>query len=207
MVAILVLAVATVPLAGGRLQELAGVRLRLPWTLPVALAIQLVITTVVPNGPRTLYAGAHLVSYGFGATFLAANRRIPGIWLLALGASLNLVVIVANGGVMPADPDALRLAGWPVTSSDFENSTALADPRLAFLGDVFAIPEAVPLANVFSIGDVLIVIGGIWALHRICGSRLVPSGRRRSAGHLGQPDRTEGGAPSRRTARSGRGVR
>jgi hypothetical protein len=185
MVAILLLAVATVPLAGGRLQKLATVRLRSAWTLPVALAIQLAITTVVPNGPKTLYAGAHLASYGFGAAFLAANRRVPGVWLLALGASLNLLVIVANGGVMPADPDALRLAGWPVTSSDFENSTALAHPRLAFLGDVFAIPKLVPLANVFSIGDVLIVLGGIWAIHRICGSRLVPSRRRGPAAHLG----------------------
>ena len=184
MVAILLLAVATVPLAGGRLQKLATVRLRWAWTLPVALAIQLAITTVVPDGPKALYAGAHLASYGFGAAFLAANRRVPGIWLLALGASLNLLAITANGGVMPADPDALRLAGWPVTSSDFENSAALAHPRLAFLGDVFAIPRFVPLANVFSIGDVLIVLGGIWAIHSICGSRLVPNGRRRATDHL-----------------------
>jgi uncharacterized protein DUF5317 len=192
MVAILLLAVVAVPLVGGRLQELAVVRLRLPWTLPVALAIQLAITTVVPNGPKSLYACAHLVSYGFGAVFLAANRRFPGIWLIALGASLNLLAIAANGGVMPADPDALRLAGWPVTSSDFENSTALEHPKLAFLGDVFAIPKIVPLANVFSVGDVLIMLGGIWAINSICGSRLVPSGRRRSADDLGPARRAEG---------------
>ena len=35
------------------------------------------------------------------------------------------------------------------------NSGVLAAPRLAFLGDVFAIPAGWPLANVFSIGDVL----------------------------------------------------
>ena len=184
MVAILLLAVGTVPLAGGRLQKLATVRLRWAWTLPVALTIQILITTVVPNGPRTLHAAAHLVSYGFGAAFLVANRRFPGIGLLALGASLNLLAITANGGVMPADPDALRLAGWPVTSSDFENSTALAHPRLALLGDVFAIPRFVPLANVFSIGDILIVLAGIWAIHRICDSRLIPNGRR-SEDHQG----------------------
>jgi hypothetical protein len=184
MLALLLLAVAAVPLAGGRLQKLAMVRLRWAWTLPVALAIQLFITTIVPDGPKTLYAAAHLVSYGFGAAFLVANRRVPGIWLLALGASLNLLAIVANGGVMPADPDALRQAGWPVTASTFENSTALAHPRLSFLGDVFAIPRFVPLANVFSIGDVLIVLAGIWAIHSICGSRLVPIGRRRATDHL-----------------------
>ena len=35
----------------------------------------------------------------------------------------------------------------------------VADPALRFLTDIFAIPAAIPLANVFSLGDVLIGIG------------------------------------------------
>ena len=192
MVAVFVLALVTVPLAGGRLHRLAEVRLRLTWTLLVALAIQLVITTLVPDGPKTLYACAHIASYGLGAAFLVANRRFSGIWLVALGASLNLLVIIANGGVMPADPDALRLAGWPIASPDFENSTALPHARLAFLGDVFAVPAALPLANVFSVGDVLIVLGGIWAVHRVCGSRLVPPTAYGQRTTPAQPGHSEG---------------
>jgi hypothetical protein len=53
----------------------------------------------------------------------------------------------------------------------------LPDPRLAFLGDVFAIPRGWPLANVFSVGDVLIAVGVVVAVHGICGSR--PPWRRR----------------------------
>jgi hypothetical protein len=53
----------------------------------------------------------------------------------------------------------------------------LPDPRLAFLGDVFAIPRGWPLANVFSVGDVLIAVGAVVAVHGICGSR--PPWRRR----------------------------
>ena len=40
------------------------------------------------------------------------------------------------------------------------NSTVIgAGTRLSFLGDVFAIPDGTILANVFSVGDVLIVVG------------------------------------------------
>jgi Family of unknown function (DUF5317) len=62
-----------------------------------------------------------------------------------------------------------------VDAPGFHNSTALADPRLAFLGDIFFIPASWPLSNVFSVGDVLIALGIVWALHRICQSRLAPS--------------------------------
>jgi hypothetical protein len=36
--------------------------------------------------------------------------------------------------------------------------------RLWFLGDVFAIPASWPLANVFSVGDLLIAIGCVWTI-------------------------------------------
>jgi hypothetical protein len=75
---------------------------------------------------------------------------------------------------MPASADALAAAGLPATEPGFESSAGLADPRLAFLGDVFAIPASWPLSNVFSVGDVCIGAGLAWGLHRVCGSRLVP---------------------------------
>ncbi len=172
MLAAMLLGVGAVPLAGGNLGALRDVRLRLPWAVPAALAVQVVITTIAPDGSRAVRVAAHLGSYLLAGAFVAANRRLPFAWMIGLGGLLNLLAIAANGGVMPASPDALRRAGWPVTSDQFENSTALADPELPFLGDVFAVPAWVPLANVFSVGDVLLVVGGIAAVHRLCGSRL-----------------------------------
>jgi hypothetical protein len=46
-----------------------------------------------------------------------------------------------------------------VEEPGFQNSTALAAPRLAFLGDVFSLPASWPLSNVFSVGDILIALG------------------------------------------------
>ncbi len=41
------------------------------------------------------------------------------------------------------------------------------------LGDYFVWPEPFPFANVFSVGDVLIVLGTLYGAHKITGSRLV----------------------------------
>jgi hypothetical protein len=73
---------------------------------------------------------------------------------------------------MPARAGALRAAGRAVTGTEFANSATLSHPRLAWLGDVAAVPKGVPLANVFSVGDVLIVLGALVVLHQICGSRV-----------------------------------
>ena len=109
----------------------------------------------------------HLLSYGLVAAFVARNLWIPGVPLVALGGGLNLAAITANGGVMPADPDAVRRAGLPLEHADYINSAIVAHPRLAPLGDVFAVPAAFPLHNVFSIGDVLIAVGALVFVHRL----------------------------------------
>jgi hypothetical protein len=99
--------------------------------------------------------------------FALANRHLPGLPLIAMGGALNLAAIVANGGVMPASAAALRLAGLPAEAG-FSNSAHVADANLAWLGDVFAIPSGWPFANVFSIGDVVVVIGLGYLTHRWC---------------------------------------
>jgi hypothetical protein len=172
MLAVMLLGIGSVPLAGGRLSALTRVRLRHAWTIPTAFGMQVAITTIAPGGNHAVHVAGHLGSYMLAGVFLVANRDLPFVWIIALGGALNLLAIAANGGVMPADADALRRAGWPAVSDQFENSTALAHPKLLFLGDVFAVPSWLPLANVFSVGDVLLVIGGIAAVHRLCGSRL-----------------------------------
>jgi hypothetical protein len=68
------------------------------------------------------------------------------------------VTIAVNGGTLPASADAVRRAGIP-PGAEFLNSAVLSHPVLPWLGDVFAWPQPLPLANVFSVGDVLIGIG------------------------------------------------
>jgi Family of unknown function (DUF5317) len=157
-----------VPLLGGRLSALVELRFRRPWLLWAALALQVFL--FMPGGPA--WPAAHLFSYALAGVFVWHNRHIPYLWLPCLGGLLNLAAITANGGTMPARAAAEAAAG--LTATGPANSSVVAHPHLAFLGDVFAIPASWPLHNVFSVGDVILVVGAGLLVHRVTGSRLVP---------------------------------
>ena len=168
------LAVLSVVLAGGDLRRLGGLEFRGVPVLLAALLVQIVIISIVPEGNEGVKQAVHIGSYLLVFGFLALNvRRVPGVWIIAAGAFLNFVVIAANEGVMPADPGALRRAGLERHEGEFQNSREVEDPRLALLGDRFALPESWPVSNVFSVGDVLIVLGAAVGMHTVCRSRFV----------------------------------
>lgn len=160
-----------------RIQRLAELRLRNLELVWFALAIQLVLFEYLAPRISLVWSNAvHFLTYGLTVLFVIVNRRIPGAILIAAGTGMNLLAISANGGTMPANMDAWRRAGLPEIPPDvFENSAALSDPNLAVFGDIFHVPAGWPLANVFSIGDVLIIVGGTYLAHRWC---RVPPARR-----------------------------
>jgi hypothetical protein len=161
------LAVLTVPLSGGDLRRLGALPIRHAWAIWATLIGQISLAWV-PAGD--LAGWLHVATYAVAGWFAWANRRLPGVPLMALGGALNLAAIVANDGVMPASPSAWERAGLepPAPGEEFTNSAPVEDARLGVLGDVFAIPEGWPFANVFSIGDVLIVVGLGWLAHAWC---------------------------------------
>jgi hypothetical protein len=170
--AAILIGLALVPVLRGDLTRIQNLRLRLVRFAVGALAIQIVIVSVLPGGDETLYAAIHIATYALLAVVLIANLRVPGMWLIGLGGLANALAIIANDGVMPARRAALELAGFPVETDVFVNSGHVEDANLWWLGDVFAVPAGVPLANVFSVGDLLIALGGIVLVHRVCASRL-----------------------------------
>ena len=172
LLAVLFVCAASVPLAGGRLDRLADLRFRGVRVLVAALAVQILILAVLDGGNEVLLGAVYLATLCTAGLFIWSNRRIVGIPLIGLGGVLNALAIAANDGVMPARPGALEAAGRPIVEEGFRNSAAVGDPNLAWLGDTFAIPAGWPLANVFSVGDVIIVIGAFVLLHVACGSRL-----------------------------------
>jgi Family of unknown function (DUF5317) len=101
---------------------------------------------------------------------LLRNALRPGVariaWQVALlGLGLNLLVIVANAGYMPQSSSA-RLAVRGATLAYGDNPVELRnvapigpETRLAWLGDVIAQPRWMPMANVVSIGDVILSVG------------------------------------------------
>lgn len=146
-------------LLGGRLDRLGDLRFRWAGLAVGGLVVQVVLfspllaPTVGDLGPAVYVAST-------AAVFVAVlrNWRIPGLAIVALGAASNLVAIAANGGVMPASPEAVASLGTEA-GAGFSNSVVMTDPALRPLTDIFALPTWLPAANVFSVGDVLIGVG------------------------------------------------
>lgn len=169
-VALLVAGMLCVRLAGGRFVMLSEIQIRAAWLVVSALVLQIVTISVLVHPTQALAASLHLLSYALAAAFLWINRRLRGLPLIAAGAALNALAIAANDGTMPASASALRTAGISGDGVHFANSTTVIGPRLALLGDVFALPRSLgAFANVFSVGDVVLTIGAVWFLHGAAG--------------------------------------
>jgi Family of unknown function (DUF5317) len=177
------LSLGSVVVAGGDLSTLARSRFRHTWAVFLALVLQILIISVIPRADPPVPAIVHLASYVFIGFFVFMNRSITGLWILGVGWASNLIVIAANGGVMPTAASAASSARG-AAAGQFLNSKALHNPKLLFLGDIFAMPRSWPLHNVFSIGDIVVVVGAFVLVHSLCGSRLSAlwSSRRRTVG-------------------------
>ena len=151
-------------LLGGKLERLAKLQLRWPWVAVAGLLVQIVLffpgvgDRLGPAAPAVYVASTFAV-----LLFVARNASLAGFPVIGLGAASNLLAIVANGGYMPASPDALRAIGERAARG-YSNSRELENPVLAPLTDIFALPPWLPFANVFSIGDVLIAVGVAMAI-------------------------------------------
>jgi Family of unknown function (DUF5317) len=147
-------------LMGGRLDRLGELRFEWGWLAIAGLAVQIVLFSGLVGDAVGRGVGEAIYVASTGAVLIAVwrNLNVPGLPLVALGAIFNLVAIVANEGIMPTTYAALAAAGLSAEDG-FSNSAVVADPAVAPLTDIFAMPPWLPFANVFSIGDVLIGLG------------------------------------------------
>lgn len=152
---------------GGSLHRLA--RVSLPgWPLVVAaLVIQALGAFAVVFGvrnPHAWYVAGMVTSAVLVAVFVARNRELPGMPLIALGFVLNAIVVAANGA-MPVSTEAAQRAGITLAAvhsgTDAKHELLDDDTRFAFLADIIPVP--LPFApigsNVLSPGDVVLAAG------------------------------------------------
>ena len=159
-------------LLGGRASRIGQIQARWWWLAPVALCIQIAVIYGFPGLNDDLFAGIIIATYGALVVIAAANHTLPGARIMALGIFLNLLVMVANGGLMPISPEIIQRAGrfepWKV--GDGLPGTRLTqskdvlrlpeDTRLEFLADRYWTGLPGRLGIIFSIGDV-ILLGGM----------------------------------------------
>ena len=139
---------------GGRLANLAALQFHWPWLVPVAVVVrELVLVTPLNRieGAQYFYLVALLSLIGW--TVWNFNR-VPVVWIVSIGAVLNVIVIAANAGRMPVAP---QLAGVLLDRGAVGQYVLMsASTQLNALGDwipMLGAPSAV------SIGDIVIAIG------------------------------------------------
>lgn len=142
-------------------RRVASVRIR-AWYLPViALAVKLGL--ILAHAPPTPWAQPLMLLLVLVAA--ALNWRLPGIPVLAAGLFLNLAVIAANGGAMPFPTESYVAAGKPLdpeTGQPYSSTLGRPeglDSRLVWFDDRIPFP---PTRQIISVGDVLIIAGGVW---------------------------------------------
>jgi hypothetical protein len=151
-------------LTGGSPSRLGDLRFRWAPLIAIGMAVQLLLfssplgNVLGPAAPVVYVASNALVLVA-----VASNLAIPGFVLVLLGGLSNLIAIVANGGYMPVSHEALVAIGRGAREG-YSNNVQSEQVLLWPLTDLFAMPAWVPMANIFSVGDVLIGIGAAIAV-------------------------------------------
>ena len=156
-----------------------------PWGVPALCKPWLVIVAFLPQFftlylPATrarisddLAAAGLIISLVLLLVFCCFNRELSGVWMLALGLYLNLLVMAANGGFMPISPHTASQLVSPETLAVLGNGSRFGikdilllpwQTHLVWLADRFLPPAGSPYQVAFSLGDVLIAAGAFWLM-------------------------------------------
>ena len=147
----LALALGIALVTGGRLRNIAATQLRSPGILALAVGIQLALEVLHPTrGNAGRLASALLVvSYVLLLLFCAANLRLRGLAVVAVGIALNGAVITVNRGMPIRAPEA-------AVETTTKHHAERPSDRLTFLGDIILVPA---LRQSLSFGDLIMLVG------------------------------------------------
>lgn len=94
------------------------------------------------------------------------NYKLKGFRLIALGALLNMLVMVVHAGKMPFNVNLANMTGISALAESVKSGTVanLIDMNasgslLKWLGKTIPLPPPYPLAKMVSLGDVIVSVG------------------------------------------------
>lgn len=159
---VLFIAITVALFRGGRLANLADIRLRFWWLLLLGFGLQAVTEFLPTDRPWSSDLGVALilVSYLPLLVLVMANRDKEGMWLAGLGVLMNFSVIALNGG-MPVLREAAAIAGGSSAidiAYGYKHVPLDLSTKLAFLADVIPL-RIFGQGQVISLGDVLLAVG------------------------------------------------
>jgi len=171
LIPLLLAAIIVIIFFGGRPANLIECQFKHPWLVLVAVVIKVISISGLYNFvglAESINPFLRILSLSLVIVFALLNITYRGVPIVGIGLLLNTIVISVNGGNMPINEDYAHLVftaselgklknGLPVDSFILSSP----DTKLSFLGDVLSIPWGGPLLKLFSIGDIVITLGGI----------------------------------------------
>jgi hypothetical protein len=164
-------------LRGGSLLRLAELHMRSTTLIMTSLTIQILIYVPAIRHSSLVLAWAapiYLVALALALLGMLRNWHLGlPLRLAAVGLTLNMAVILLNGGHMPVNAASLRAVQGNTKIRELQDThtygnTRLAGPssHLVALSDIIPVPLPDGRGNVYSLGDVLISSGVATLVYR-----------------------------------------
>jgi Family of unknown function (DUF5317) len=158
------------------LSQIASLPIHSLWLAGLALVLQWPLIRA-PGGPIQrvqIQQALFLLSLLLLLIFIWQNRHLISIRIVGIGIICNLLVILANGGWMPINPQTLAQINsspipeqWP-TQVHYGYSKDIIllqeQTRLWVLSDILVLPSPFQRTTAFSLGDLIIALGIIMLL-------------------------------------------
>ncbi len=151
-------------LAGGRVARFADIRFRMPLIVAAAYGIKEVGVYYAPLARSPIAPWLYVVALAALIAWTVWHRDVlPGIEVVALGMTMNLVVVLANAGHMPVSWALSDRGPKELRQNGVLGQYILAGhhTRLDWLGDWIALPGTLGkmLPQAYSPGDLVAALG------------------------------------------------
>lgn len=149
--------------------DISYIKLEKMWLVLFAFGIQTVTRIFALKGFAFFVRYSwitQLIVFALLFATLWHNRKHLGLWIIGMGASLNGLVMIMNGGRMPVSLEKLKKVEQPEfiellkAGADNKHIIMGKTTKLNFLADIFYIPGFLGRGMyVVSIGDYIVAIG------------------------------------------------
>ncbi len=159
LVAGVVVAILVGYLRKGKISNFEYVKIKLWYLVTVAFLIQFISINAQFVNDRLFYL-LHLLSYVIIMSVFIINRHLFSVWIIGAGHIMNFIVIAFNDGKMPVRMTE-RIMTLTGGNPYFDRGHMMLTEMTKFkiFADLFVLDVPVIPISVFSIGDVLLVVG------------------------------------------------
>ena len=154
----------------GSRPDFNNIKFEKAWLLLPAVVLQIISSVTEVKGYRFGTITTLIVN---GAVFVFVflmiwfNRKYAGLWFIGVGALLNALVMMFNGGRMPVDVGRLSTKAYMnealdliLKGADNKHVAIDAATKIPALADIYSVPGFLGLGMpLISIGDIIIAVG------------------------------------------------